>query len=68
MNQVRIENYKRFLKSEEIKFSNGESSLFLMNKEKTNYQKLKQQTSRTESQNDLNYFKTESLENNTLKQ
>ena len=30
-NESLIENYKRLLKAEEIKFSNGESSLFLIN-------------------------------------
>ena len=36
-NESLIENYKRLLKAEEIKFSNGESSLFLINSRETNY-------------------------------
>mgnify|MGYP003605664220 FL=1 len=67
-NESLIENYKRLLKAEEIKFSNGESSLFLINSRENKLLETQEKFLELKAKTIKTYFKLNWLENNTLKQ
>ena len=59
---------RSYIKAEEIKFSNGESSLFLINSRENKLLETQEKFLELKAKTIKTYFKLNWLENNTLKQ